>query len=139
MRIFGGTFTARLWPTLITLSALVVLLTSVPGKVERLHWKENLITTIKSRMDETPVDVSSLPTDAKDIDYRSARAFGLFQHNKEMYLISVSRTGEGGYHVLTPMRLENGRMLLVDRGWVPYDKKSPFTRSDGPGLRPGAG
>jgi surfeit locus 1 family protein len=128
LRIFGGVFNARLGPTLITLFMLAVLLGLGTWQVERLHWKQNLIATIKERMNQAPVDVTSLAPNADDADYRHATALGFFQHDKEMYLASISLKGEGGYHVLTPMRLANGNHLLVDRGWVPYDRKSPFTR-----------
>ena len=36
-----------------------------------------------------------------------------------------------GYHVLTPFQLDDGRIVLLNRGWVPYDKKEPATRPEG--------
>jgi surfeit locus 1 family protein len=131
LRLAHGTFTLRLWPTLIAFFMLATLLGLGTWQVERLHWKQNLIATIKTRINTAPVDVASTALNVDDADYHHASAFGLFQHDKEMYLASISLKGEGGYHVLTPLRLENGRFLLVDRGWVPYDKKSPFARREG--------
>ncbi len=70
-------------------------------------------------------------TPIENADYHPAFASGLLQHNHEFYLHAISLTGEGGYHVLTPLQLDNGKYLLVNRGWVPYDRKLPETRADG--------
>src|SRR5690606_658236 len=38
----------------------------------------------------------------------------------ELLLRSRSWNGQPGWHVLTPLELQDGALLLVDRGWVPY-------------------
>ena len=39
--------------------------------------------------------------------------------------------GKAGYHVLTPLQVEDGTVLLVNRGWVPLDRRDPASRPDG--------
>ncbi len=112
-----GIFTFRAAPTFITIFMLSVLLSLAIWQVERLHWKENLLATIKERMQEEPIDVDRYQN-IVEADYRPAKASGLFQNNHEFYLNSISLAGLGGYHVLVPMRLEDGRFILIDRGWV---------------------
>jgi len=127
--MFGYKFTFRLWPTLITFCMLAVLLGLGTWQVQRLHWKQALLATIDDRINDDPVDAETVnPAEA---DYRPAKASGLFQHDREFYLTAISSTGEGGYHVLTPLQLDDGKYLLVDRGWIPYDRKAPETRRDG--------
>jgi surfeit locus 1 family protein len=48
-----------------------------------------------------------------------------------MYLASRVRNGNVGYHVVTPLALEENRFLLVDRGWVPLERKAPISRPQG--------
>jgi surfeit locus 1 family protein len=124
-------FTFRLWPTLITLVMFAVLIGLGAWQMQRLHWKENLLATIKTRMAEAPVDVSSV--DASGADYRPASASGVFKYDREIYLHAISLSGEGGWHVLTPLKLDNGKWLLVDRGFVPFEKAETkdFYRPDG--------
>src|SRR5690606_2398291 len=52
---------------------------------------------------------------------RHAVATGVYEPADELLLRSKSYAGSAGWHVLTPLRLEDGSRLLVDRGWVPYE------------------
>ncbi len=99
-------------------------------QIQRLHWKEGLIATIDARIHREPTDIVSLPP--AEADYRPATARGIFQNDKSFYLLAISLTGEGGYHILTPLQLEDGRYLLVDRGWISYAMRDKdFSRPSG--------
>ena len=124
-------FHFRFWPTLLTAIMLAVLLGLGTWQVQRLHWKQNLLAEIDARIHAAPVDVAGL-TDSVDANYLPATASGIFQDDHLFYLFSTSLTGVGGYHVLTPLKLADGRMLLIDRGWIPYDRKGNFSQSVGP-------
>lgn len=143
--VFGGTWTLRLWPTLITLVMMAIMAGLGCWQIQRLHWKEGLIADMRARMQERPVDVglSSIPPEGvPSMDYHPATASGAFAHQKELFLNAISKQhGEGGYHVLTPLTLEDGRVLLVDRGWLPYaarpqpgskDHQDDISRPQGP-------
>lgn len=121
----------RFWPSLITLLLLVVLVGLGTWQLIRLEWKEGLIAAMEDRMREEPIAVSALP-EAEDESYRAATVEGSFLHEQSFYQLAISLGGEGGYHVLTPLRLEDGRFLLVDRGWVPYDRRQNYDRPSGP-------
>lgn len=133
--VAGGTFTARLWPSVLTLIMLVVLLGLGKWQVERLHWKQNLIHEISLRLQMQPVEIAAI-TDPQNSEYRPVRAFGQFQPGQELYLHGFSLKGEGGYHVLSPLKLTNGGYLLVDRGWVPLNQRDPDTRPNGQNYNP---
>jgi surfeit locus 1 family protein len=132
-RLARGTFTIRLWPTLITLVMMTVLIGLGCWQIQRLHWKEGLIAEMQERMQEPAIDVGLSvipPEDIPNLNYRPGRATGVFQNDHALYLNAISINGEGGYEVLTPFALDDGRVLLVNRGWMPYALKDKPESND---------
>lgn len=96
---------------------LVVLLALGTWQVKRLHWKEDLIATIDQRIHLKPIDVTAiLPEEA---NYRPVKASGTFLHDKQMHIYGMSIEGKVGHFILTPLKLKDGRYLLINRGWEP--------------------
>lgn len=62
--------------------------------------------------------------DAGDGLYRQVVATGEYDTGFEV-LVLRAREGVSGYHVLTPLRLTDRRVVLVDRGWVPPEFDRP--------------
>lgn len=61
---------------------------------------------------------------------------GRFDPEHQFLLDNRIEKGEAGYEVLTPLDLDDGRVLLVDRGWVPftgYRSRLPDVRLDAGG------
>ena len=60
------------------------------------------------------------------------RAFtGSFDHAHEFYLAARSQNGNVGYWIVTPLKTDSGETVLIERGWVPEEKKLPATRAAG--------
>ena len=53
--------------------------------------------------------------------YAPVQATGQYLADRQFLLDNMVEGGLAGYRVLTPLLLEDGRALLVDRGWVPRD------------------
>jgi surfeit locus 1 family protein len=124
-------FRPTLWPTLMTVPALLVLFGLGTWQVERLQWKQSLIRTLEERTSAAPI---ALPADASDIDtaeYHRVRLEGEWLNSHELYLTGQTYNGQAGWDVITPFRTKDGDVVLVDRGWVPFDRKDPATRVQG--------
>jgi surfeit locus 1 family protein len=65
-----------------------------------------------------PFDASQ---DLGDMEYRRVRAKGRYDFSEQVALRNQSYRDQYGYHLLTPLVLEDGRALLVDRGWIPAE------------------
>ncbi|OSQ29450.1 SURF1 family protein [Thalassospira sp. MCCC 1A03138] len=110
--------------------ALVILLGLGSWQVDRLFWKQNLIAERHAQAALPPIEVPL----TQDIDpamaFHSAYAEGRFLNDQEMYLMARTRRGNIGFHLITPLEQEDGRIILVNRGWVPQDNRDPSTRPD---------
>jgi surfeit locus 1 family protein len=125
-------FRPTLWPTLFSVPAFILMIGLCIWQVQRLHWKESLIAEREARV---TAEAITLPpagaTDPAAMEYRRVRLDGTFLHDKELYLGARSLNGNPGYHVLTPFTLADGGVVLVDRGWVPVERKAPDRRAEG--------
>ncbi len=56
---------------------------------------------------------------------RSAFVTGVYDATEEVLFRSANNyDGQPGYYVLTPLLLEEGKAMLVKRGWVPFEFKT---------------
>jgi len=65
-----------------------------------------------------------------DWEYSHVSVTGRFLHDKEQYLYAPVPAGLG-WHVYTPLETEPGRVVWINRGFVPDARKGPETRRDG--------
>jgi surfeit locus 1 family protein len=124
-------FRPTLWPTLISVPAFLVMVGLCIWQVQRLHWKEALIAEREARVAAEPAALPAADADPAAAEYRRVRLEGVFLHDKELYLGARSLNGNPGYHVLTPFALAEEGTVLVDRGWVPVERKTPESRAEG--------
>jgi surfeit locus 1 family protein len=131
-------FRPTLWPTLISVPAFIVLIALCIWQVQRLYWKQELIADREARVAAAPIALPAEGTDPATVDYRRVRLEGAFRHDKELFLGARSLNGNVGYQVLTPFELAGGGAVLIDRGWVPVERKAPESRAEGQPAGPQA-
>lgn len=124
-------------PTLFTLFGMILLLGLGTWQLQRLKWKEGLIAARAAAMTGTPAPLPATLAAARALVYHRVRADGRFLNERELYLHAIAADGAAGYHIVTPLALDGGGGVLVDRGFVPEDMKSPSRRAaaNAPGER----
>lgn len=117
-------FRPGLWATLFTVPAVLAMLALGTWQVERLHWKEALIQRIHERASAPPVPLPADVSDPDAFDLRPVTVTGRFLHERAMLALARPRQGQVGYEVVTPLeRADGGPPVLVNRGWVPMDRR----------------
>lgn len=125
--------TARSRWLLAALSAMTIagLLALGIWQLERLEWKRALIARVELRVHAAPVPPPT-PAQWPDIDapgyeYRRLALSGRFLHEQET-LVRASTVAGPGWWVMTPLLLQDGTAVLVNRGYVPPELRDPATR-----------
>ncbi|MER6983998.1 SURF1 family protein [Streptomyces carpinensis] len=115
----------RQW-VIITLVALLLIPTMIWLGFWQLHrhdHRQKLNQVITASLAAKPVPVESLTSVggpvAHDDIYRRVTANGHFDTAHELVVRRRTNADDQvGYHVLTPFVLDDGRTLLVNRGWI---------------------
>jgi len=129
--IGGFQFRARIFSSFLIFLALLALLGLGSWQVQRLQWKTALIAERQERMSAPAIAPPGADADPGEFTFRHVKLSGHFLHDKEMYLAARSLNGNLGYHVVTPFAGADGTATLVDRGWIPLDRKDPASRAAG--------
>ncbi len=113
---------------------VAVLLGLGTWQVHRLQWKLDLIARVDARVHApavTPPGPAAWPDVTADADqYRHVEARGRFDDARETFVQAVTDDGPG-FWLLAPFRTDAGFTVLVNRGFVPPERRDPAVRAAG--------
>lgn len=119
---------------LLALIGIAVLLALGAWQVRRLGWKLDLIARVEQRV-RAPAAAAPGPAEWAAVTeanaaYRHVRVRGTLLHGSETVVRAATDLGSG-YWVLTPLRTDTGFIVIVNRGFVPPERRDPATRAAG--------
>lgn len=120
-------FQPTLIPTLFTIAAFLLLSSLGTWQLYRLQWKNNLIATVTSEMAKEPVAMPDDDRALAALTYRRVNLTGSFLNEHELYRYQQNQ-GQQGYEIVTPFKQDDGKIVMVNRGWVPMEKRDPARR-----------
>lgn len=117
---------SRQW-VILTLAALLLIPTMIRLGIWQMHRYElrtDRNQSVSDALDAAPVPVTRLTSPGHSVTtgerYRTVTAKGRFAPEDEVVVRRRTNADEKvGYHVLTPFVLTDGKVLLVNRGWIP--------------------
>lgn len=119
-------------------------------QLRRMDYKSKLIERRRDRLNKPRARVTNSPLpwnehNLVDWEYRPVEVRGVFDHSKEMYIgprssgVSVEKEAYGdvsqaGYLVVTPLMMEDGNCVLVNRGMLSSDflRGSDYSKRENP-------
>ena len=122
-------FRPTFWPTVFSLPALLICLSLGAWQIERLFWKQDLIARRDAAVTAAPAPVPKTLAEARGMEYRHVSDEGSYLYDKEIFLGATSDAGGQGYQVLTPLLEPGGRVVFVNRGYIPAELKDSARRS----------
>jgi surfeit locus 1 family protein len=114
---------------LVGLLGACVLVGLGTWQVQRLAWKTGVLAQIDARIAEPPIALPAAFQPDRD-RYTPVRVDGAFLPGELHVLVSVKQVGPG-YRIIAPFQTEDGRRILIDRGFVPSEAKA-MPRRTGP-------
>jgi surfeit locus 1 family protein len=127
-------------PTIFAIVGIAILIGLGVWQLDRKVWKENLIAAMTTRLNRAPEDLPPRESWARLAPEReefSRVGFPAeFLPGQEALVYSAGSAFRPdvkgpGYWVFAPARLAGGSIVIVDRGFVPLDRKDPATRAQG--------
>jgi surfeit locus 1 family protein len=123
-------FRPQFWPTVCAVPIVLLCLALGAWQLQRLHWKEGLIAAREAAVSAAAIAVPQNDA-ALGMEFHHVTAAGTFLNDKEIFLGATSPGGINGYHVLTPLREPSGRIVFVNRGFIPAELRDRAKRLAG--------
>ncbi len=118
IRLGAREFRPALIPTLATFAMLPLLLWLGYWQLDRAAQKRELLSRYASG-GEYVLDLNTAGAELRGELFQQVTVTGAFDSDRQVLLDGMVRDRLSGYHVLTPLRLADGRgWIMVNRGWV---------------------
>lgn len=121
-----------IFTTLLVIAAVGVLIRLGIWQLDRLEWRRAFNTRVIGQLQADTLDLNARqPVNSLyDMEYRSVVVTGRYDFNHEVLLRNQVWDNHLGYHVLTPLIIDGTDwVVLVDRGWIPFEDGTPASRS----------
>jgi cytochrome oxidase assembly protein ShyY1 len=119
--------------TVVVVTAIVVMINLGFWQLRRLDERRAFNEAVAERFDQTAVGVDELiapnaevgDDELAAVEWRPVVASGRYLPDEELHVVHRSQGGRPGVNVVTPLLLDDGRVLIVVRGFVPQDTEVP--------------
>lgn len=115
-------------PLLTGLIGTTILVGLGTWQMQRLEWKQGILTQIESRIGGDPAPLPATGDPERD-RYQPVMLNGTIDTDELYVLVSQKQVG-AGYRVISPFVTDDGRRILLDRGFIPVADRD-LTREGG--------
>jgi cytochrome oxidase assembly protein ShyY1 len=108
--------------------ALVIVFAVACGFLSWWQWSRNAERIAENRLIAVNWDRPATPLDAAlpalgswrhDLEWRQVVVRGTYLSDQQLLVRNRVRNDNPGFEVLVPLRLTDGRVFVIDRGWLP--------------------
>lgn len=113
---------------LLVVAGAIVMVNLGLWQLNRLENRQEFNRQVISRIDEPTVPLDQLlaeSDDPQDLAWRPTVAVGTYLTDGQFVVVNRSQNGRAGDNAVVPMRLADGQILLVNRGFVPIRLDTP--------------
>ena len=113
---------------LLVIAAIVTMVNLGFWQLRRLDQRQAFNALIEERYDAPPValdDLLASGVDPEDVEWRPITTAGTYLADELLLIANRSQGGRAGLNVVVPLRLDDGRILVVNRGFIPLTEQTP--------------
>ena len=105
--------------SLVTAVLLYTMISLGMWQLDRAGYKDTLQHNISERKKLSPMSLKQLPVTTAERRFHPAIFTGEFDAKHSFLLDNITFKGQVGYHVFTPVKIDQAKAVLVARGFVP--------------------
>ena len=111
---------------LLCLAGIIGMLLLSRWQFDRLDQRRDFNAEVRERTSEPVLDLSKSDSlQPTELQWRPVGAKGEYLNDEQVLIVNRSQDGRAGSNVVTPLRLEDGRIVLVIRGFIGLDDTAP--------------
>ena len=112
---------------LLVITLMVVMVNLASWQVNRHQERKDFNATLVQRFDSPirPLDELLQSGEPADIEWMPTALTGTYLQGEDISLVNVSQNGAAGYDAITPLLLSDGKVVLVNRGFLPLASDFP--------------
>jgi surfeit locus 1 family protein len=118
--------------TLLVILLVILMVNLGFWQLRRLDERKDFNSSLAARESQPIAELEALVTEGVDpesIEWRAVRVTGAYVADEQVLIVNRSQSGSAGRSVVTPLRLSDGRLVLVNRGFVPETATVPLPPS----------
>lgn len=112
-----GRFGAPWWGVILVLLACAGMIRLGVWQLDRAAGKRALLAQFEQALAAQPVKLEA-DEPLGEGQIRRVEASGYYDPQRQLLLDNQSHEHVPGYRVWTPLKLDDGRLLIIDRGWL---------------------
>lgn len=114
-------FRPSLVPTILVAIGLFILVNLGAWQLRRNVETSTAVARFEERLEAPPLGAPDLEGDPEAMAWHMAELRGQFAPGEPMFVTGRGEFGEIGYDLVHPFVVEDGRRILVNRGWIPRE------------------
>jgi cytochrome oxidase assembly protein ShyY1 len=112
---------------LLVIALMAVMVNLASWQLDRHEARKDFNATLVQRFEAPiqPLEELLQGAEPADIEWLPTALKGTYLKSEDISLVNVSQNGVAGYDAITPLLLDDGKVVLVNRGFLPLASAFP--------------
>ncbi len=119
MIVLGYRFEPKVWAIIVTSILVLVFFQLGKWQLSRADEKNLRYEQLEQYAKQPTIKLSGTFAKLEDYQFRDVEVIGKYVPERTIYLDNKTYKGHAGYHIITPLKIENSELhVVVNRGWI---------------------